>query len=43
MNGIYDQCTQAASDFGRPGDLVLGANAAGFVKVARAMIAQGVV
>lgn len=43
MNSIYDQCTAAASDFGRPDDLVLGANAAGFVKIARAMLAQGVV
>ena len=43
MNGIYDQCSQAAEDFGEPGNLVLGANAAGFVKVARAMLAQGVV
>lgn len=43
MNGIYEQCAQAADDFGEPGDLVLGANAAGFVKVARAMVAQGVV
>jgi glutamate dehydrogenase (NADP+) len=42
MNSIYDQCTQAAADFGHPDDLVLGANAAGFVKVARAMLAQGV-
>lgn len=43
MNGIYEQCAQAADDFGEPGNLVLGANAAGFVKVARAMVAQGVV
>ncbi len=43
MNGIYDQCAEAADDFGEPGNLVLGANAAGFVKVARAMMAQGLV
>ncbi len=43
MNSIYDVCTQAAEDFGQPGNLVLGANAAGFIKVARAMLAQGVV
>lgn len=43
MHRIYETCVQAAEDFGRPGDLVLGANAAGFVRVARAMLAQGVV
>lgn len=43
MNSIYDLCSQAAEDFGEPGNLVLGANAAGFIKVARAMIAQGLV
>ena len=43
MNSIYDECMDAAETFGRPGDLVLGANAAGFLRVARAMLAQGVV
>lgn len=43
MHGIYEQCVQAADDFGGPGNLVLGANAAGFTKVGRAMMAQGVV
>jgi glutamate dehydrogenase (NADP+) len=43
MHGIYEQCVQASVDFGEPGNLVLGANAAGFVKVARAMMAQGLV
>ncbi|NUQ71887.1 MAG: NADP-specific glutamate dehydrogenase [Chthonomonadales bacterium] len=43
MNRIYDQCREAAEHFGKPGDLILGANAAGFVRVARAMLAQGVV
>jgi len=43
MNAIYDQCTQAAEQFGRKGNLVAGANIAGFLKVANAMMAQGVV
>lgn len=43
MNSIYETCMDAAETFGRPGDLVLGANAAGFIKVARAIMAQGVV
>jgi glutamate dehydrogenase (NADP+) len=43
MNAIYDQCTQAADAYGCKGNLVKGANIAGFLKVARAMMAQGVV
>ncbi len=43
MNDIYDQCTAAAEEFGQAGNLVAGANIAGFVKVADAMLAQGVV
>ena len=33
---------EAAEEYGHEGDLMLGANAAGFVKVANAMVAQGV-
>ncbi len=43
MDAVYDQCTQAAETYGCPGNLVAGANIAGFVKVADAMLAQGVV
>ena len=43
MSAIYMQCTQASEAFGRKGNLVAGANIAGFVKVANAMIAQGIV
>ena len=32
-----------ADEYGRPGDYVLGANIAGFVRVADAMLAMGVV
>ncbi|HOS94745.1 MAG TPA: NADP-specific glutamate dehydrogenase, partial [Armatimonadota bacterium] len=42
MDSIYEQCTQAAEEYGSPGNLVVGANIAGFQKVARAMLAQGV-
>ncbi|HEY8587279.1 MAG TPA: NADP-specific glutamate dehydrogenase [Rhodanobacter sp.] len=42
MSSIYRRCTQAAEEFGQPHDLVLGANIAGFRRVADAMIAQGV-
>ncbi|MFW6153675.1 MAG: NADP-specific glutamate dehydrogenase [Planctomycetota bacterium] len=43
MNDIYAQCVEAAEVYGKPGDLVAGANIAGFTKVADAMLAQGVV
>lgn len=43
MNGIYRRCSEAAREYGRDGDLVSGANIAGFLKVADAMLAQGVV
>jgi len=43
MNSIYDQCTKAADAYGQKGNLVAGANIAGFLKVARAMMAQGLV
>jgi len=43
MDAVYDQCTQAADAFGMKGNLVAGANIAGFLKVADAMLAQGVV
>ncbi|MHC4771824.1 MAG: NADP-specific glutamate dehydrogenase [Planctomycetota bacterium] len=43
MDAIYDQSTQAAEAYGKKGNLVAGANIAGFVKVADSMMAQGVV
>jgi len=43
MDTIYDQCVEAAEAHGMKGDLVAGANIAGFLKVADAMMAQGVV
>ena len=43
MKSIYQQCKQAADEYGCPGNFVAGANIAGFVKVADAMLAQGIV
>jgi glutamate dehydrogenase (NADP+) len=43
MTSIHAQCVQAAEEYGRPGDLVTGANVAGFLKVAHSMLDQGVV
>jgi glutamate dehydrogenase (NADP+) len=43
MNQIYRSASDAAREYGSPGNLVLGANAAGFIRVADAMIDQGLV
>jgi len=43
MNSIFEQCTKAAEAYGQKGNLVAGANIAGFLKVARSMMAQGLV
>jgi len=43
MIAIHKQCYDAAEEYGQPGNLVMGANIAGFVKVADAMLDQGVV
>lgn len=43
MEKIYRNSVKAAAEYGHPGNLVVGANIAGFIKVADAMIAQGVV
>lgn len=43
MKNIYAESVSAAAKYGHQGNLVLGANAAGFKRVADAMIAQGVV
>ncbi|HEV7275926.1 MAG TPA: NADP-specific glutamate dehydrogenase [Devosiaceae bacterium] len=43
MNKIHDACADTAEEYGAPGDYVLGANIAGFVRVAEAMRALGVV
>ena len=44
MKGIFTQCAAAAREYGdKPTNYVIGANIAGFLKVAEAMMAQGVV
>ena len=43
MTGIHKQCADAAAEYGHKGNLVVGANIAGFLKVADAMLDQGVV
>ena len=43
MEGIYAACADAAEKYGMKGDIQAGANIAGFLKVADAMLWQGVV
>ena len=43
MIGIYHAAVDAASEYGCEGNLVVGANIAGFIKVAEAMMAQGII
>ncbi len=40
---IHDNCRDTAAEYGQPGNYVMGANIAGFVKVADAMLDQGLV
>ena len=43
MRHIHQACVETAARFEAPGNYVLGANVAGFLKVADAMLDQGVV
>ncbi len=43
MKSIHEACSVTAKEYGEPGNYVLGANIAGFVKVANSMIDQGLV
>jgi glutamate dehydrogenase (NADP+) len=43
MINIYRKSSEAAKEYGFAGNLVAGANIAGFIKVADAMVAQGIV
>jgi glutamate dehydrogenase (NADP+) len=43
MRTIYASSKQAAEEYGSQGNFVAGANIAGFIKVADAMLAQGLV
>ena len=43
MKSIHKTCLDAAAAYGNPGNYLVGANIAGFVKVVNAMIDQGVV
>ncbi len=43
MKSIHEACYTAAETYGHPGNYVVGANIAGFLKVAGAMLDQGIV
>lgn len=43
MRRIHDDCADTAETYGAPGNYVLGANVTGFVRVAEAMQAMGVI
>jgi len=43
MKSIHQSCLDAAEEYGKPGNYLIGANIAGFVKVVNAMLDQGLV
>jgi glutamate dehydrogenase (NADP+) len=43
MAGVHERCAESAEAYGAPGNYVLGANISGFVQVADAMLALGVI
>ena len=43
MIEIHRACYETASEFGCQGNYVMGANITGFIRVARAMTAMGVI
>jgi glutamate dehydrogenase (NADP+) len=43
MSGIHADCHRTAEEYGAPGNYVVGANIAGFLRVGRAMLAMGLI
>ena len=43
MKNIHESCYETALEYGCPGNYVVGANIAGFIRVAKAMVALGLV
>ena len=43
MTDLYHNASNAAARYGAPGNLVAGANIAGFLKVGESMLAYGIV
>jgi glutamate dehydrogenase (NADP+) len=42
MKNIHQKCLDTASEFGHPGNYLMGANIAGFLRIVDAMVDQGV-
>ncbi|MET9023077.1 NADP-specific glutamate dehydrogenase [Actinopolymorpha sp. NPDC004070] len=43
MRAIHDRCAETAEEYGSPGNYIAGANIAGFIRVADAMLALGII
>jgi glutamate dehydrogenase (NADP+) len=43
MHGIHHRCVTTAEEYGAPGNYVVGANINGFIEVADAMLALGLI
>lgn len=43
MKGIHDTCRATAEEYAAPGNYVVGANIAGFLRVSQAMVALGLI
>lgn len=43
MTGVHRRCAEAAEEYGDPGNYAMGANISGFVRVADAMLALGLI
>ena len=43
MRHIHARCLETADEYGSPGNYVVGANLAGYIKVADAMVSMGVI
>ncbi len=43
MRRLHDNCFETAEEYGAPGNYVVGANVAGFLRVAQAMVALGLI
>jgi len=43
MGNIFNKLDEASKEYGKPGNFVVGANIAGFKKVAKAMLEQGII
>jgi len=43
MTSVHHRCLETADEYGAPNDYVVGANIAGFTRVADAMLALGVI